>query len=343
MIRSDAAKMHWEVLQMQQVWKLTLFLIVLCCTPTPARADFDYPDFTDMTGLTTVGDASQFIDRVRLTVSAISQVGALYTSEPQSVGQGFDTTFQYAISPITGGADGMAFVIQNDSATALFSNGGQLGYHGMARSLVVEIDNYTNGNWADPAGQHLSIHGLIGQPNSADELTASLGVVSVSVTGLHTMRVRYDGTTFEVYLDDLDNPLMSVDLNLSEYLEGDDAWVGFTGATGGLTQAHEVFSWSMTTSGQVGTPFTRGDLNLDGSVNLPDAIYGLSSLFVPGSPFPGCADSADCNDDGSFNLPDAVFLLSALFVPGSPPIPEPSNCSIDASDDTLDCQVTACP
>lgn len=328
---------------MQQCWKPTILLIFLLCAPSPAKADFDYADFTDMTGLTTVGNASQFIDRVRLTISAISQVGALYTSEPQSVGEGFDTTFQYAISPVTGGADGMTFIIQNDSPTALTSNGGQLGYHGTERSLVVEIDNYTNGNWADPAGNHISIHGLIGQPNSADEITASLGVVSVNVTGLHTMRVRYDGTTFEVYLDDLDNPLLSVDLNLEEYLESDQAWVGFTGATGGLTQVHEVFSWSMTTAGPSGTNFTRGDLNLDGSVNLPDAVYGLSALFVPGSPFPGCADSADCNDDGSFNLPDAVFLLSALFVPGSTPVPEPVDCSIDASDDPLDCQETICP
>jgi hypothetical protein len=328
---------------MQRCRKQACFLTLLLCLSSPVQADFDYADFTDMTGLTTVGNAGQFIDRVRLTIASISQVGALYTSEPQSVGQGFDTTFQYSISPTFGGADGMAFVIQNDAATALYSNGGQLGYHGMARSLVVEIDNYTNGNWADPAGQHLSVHGLIGQPNSADETLASLGMVSVSVTGLHTMRVRYDGTTFEVYLDDLDNPLISIDLNLEEYLESTEAWVGFTAATGGLTQVHELFSWSMTSTGASGTPFTRGDLNLDGSVNLPDAIYGLSSLFVPGSPFPGCADSADCNDDGSFNLPDAVFLLSALFVPGSPPIPEPSSCTDDPTDDPLECQTSACP
>ena len=48
---SDDSKMHWEVLQMQQAWKLTLFLIVLCCTPTPAKAEFVYAAVTDMPGL----------------------------------------------------------------------------------------------------------------------------------------------------------------------------------------------------------------------------------------------------------------------------------------------------
>ena len=80
---------------MQRCRKQACFLTLLLCLSSPVQADFDYADFTDMTGLTTVGNAGQFIDRVRLTIASISQVGALYTSEPQSVGQGFDTTFQY--------------------------------------------------------------------------------------------------------------------------------------------------------------------------------------------------------------------------------------------------------
>ena len=320
---------------------VTSIMIYVTCSLTTLHADFNYTDFSDMTGLTTVGTAVPFLNRVRLTSSAISQVGAVYTTDPQAVTQGFDTTFEYSIGPITGGADGMAFVIQSDSPTALYSNGGELGYHGMPRSLVIEIDNYTNGNWFDPGGQHLSIHGLIGQPNSADESTASLAQATVQVTGNHTMRIRYEGTTFEVYLDDLVTPVMTVDLNLEEYLEGPMAWVGFTGATGGLVQTNEVISWSMTFAG--GITFTRGDLNQDGTVNLPDAIYGLSALFLPGSPFPECADSASCNDDGSFNLPDAVYLLSALFVPNSPPFNEPMNCGTDPPNDALHCHTSACP
>ena len=91
-------------------------------------------------------------------------------------------------------------------------------------------------------------------------------------------------------------------------------------------------------------PFIRGDINDDTSVNLPDAIFSLSALFVPGSSPATCLDAADMNDDGSFNLPDAIYLLSALFVPGSPSVPDPvGSCGTDPTDDTIDCELNNCP
>ena len=67
-------------------------------------------------------------------------------------------------------------------------------------------------------------------------------------------------------------------------------------------------------------------------------VFGISMGLIPVAHV-----SADINDDGSFNLPDAIFLLSALFVPNSTPIPEPSNCGTDNTDDGLDCAETSCP
>lgn len=94
--------------------------------------------------------------------------------------------------------------------------------------------------------------------------------------------------------------------------------------------------------------FRRGDLNLDGSTNLPDVIFFLNFLFVPGSASPSCRDSGDVNDDGSLNLPDVIFTLNYLFVPGSPPpaSPGPSTCGPDPTMDTLaPCvyNLTICP
>ena len=55
----------------------------------------------------------------------------------------------------------------------------------------------------------------------------------------------------------------------------------------------------------------------------------------------------DVNDDGGVNVADAVFLLSSLFVPGSTAIPEPNlqtGCGPDPTDtDPLQCDQTACP
>ena len=97
-------------------------LLTFMATPT-LKADFNYLDFLDMTGLTLVGNAAQSGDRIRLTPSLIGQIGAVYTEDQILLGFGFDTTFTYEINPAAGGADGMVFIIQNESPTALYSNG----------------------------------------------------------------------------------------------------------------------------------------------------------------------------------------------------------------------------
>ena len=48
-----------------------------------------------------------------------------------------------------------------------------------------------------------------------------------------------------------------------------------------------------------------------------------------------CDDAADLNDDGMVDISDAIFALSALFVPGSAPVPEPLTCGEDPTDDSL--------
>lgn len=68
--------------------------------------------------------------------------------------------------------------------------------------------------------------------------------------------------------------------------------------------------------------FVRGDANSDGSIDIGDSVFILSSLFA-GGPEPACGDAADTNDDGSIDIADSVYLLSFLFLPGSPPPPAP--------------------
>lgn len=318
-------------------------LLALSAVAAPtAFCDFDYPDFSDLAGLNLVETASQVGDRIDLTPGTVSQRGALYTIDQQAVAGGFTTTFVFDIVAQVGGADGMTFVIQNDSPSALYSIGGPLGYDGMLRSLVVEIDRYENANFFDPNSNHISVHALIGSPNSAVETTA-LGIDSSipDLGGEHTMRLEYDGETLMVFLDDLDTPRITVAVDLSLVLEQNEAWIGFTGTTGGIWENHQLVSWDFHSSN---SGMKRGDVNLDGGVNIADAVYMLNALFVPGSKPLDCFDAADCNDDGGVNIGDSVRLLGMLFVPGMPPLPAPgTECGADLTDDTLTCEATSCP
>lgn len=94
--------------------------------------------------------------------------------------------------------------------------------------------------------------------------------------------------------------------------------------------------------GPIAQVFKRGDANVDGGLNIADAVYILSNLFPPAGGPPGlsCQDSADANDDGGLNIADAIALLGNLFPTGGPaPLPAPFGaCGPDPTDaDPLDC------
>jgi hypothetical protein len=89
-----------------------------------------------------VGDAVTQGDRVRLTSAAIDQNGAAWSTDRKNVQQPFTATFHFQITDprIGGGADGIAFVIQNHSGSSLGIRGGGIGYDGIPNSLAVEFD-----------------------------------------------------------------------------------------------------------------------------------------------------------------------------------------------------------
>ncbi len=86
------------------------------------------------------------------------------------------------------------------------------------------------------------------------------------------------------------------------------------------------------------TSFIRGDANDDSMVNLTDAIFILSHLFMGGEG-PSCLAAADSTGNRSLDLSDSVFLLNFLFNGGdAPPAPFPACGPYEARDDDLPCE-----
>ncbi len=85
-------------------------------------------------------------------------------------------------------------------------------------------------------------------------------------------------------------------------------------------------------------PFTRGDINGDGAMNIADPIALLVALFS-GETYPTCEDAADANDDSSLNIADSVFLLNHLFN-NAPGVVQVGSCSGDPTPDSLECEYT---
>ena len=82
--------------------------------------------------------------------------------------------------------------------------------------------------------------------------------------------------------------------------------------------------------------FVRGDVNFDEKLDLSDAIFILSYLFLGGPP-PRCEDAADTNDKGTLDITDAVYLLNHLFLGNAaPPAPYPVE-GMDPTEDKQNC------
>ncbi|MBI4600656.1 MAG: hypothetical protein HY721_01720 [Planctomycetes bacterium] len=99
--------------------------------------------------------------------------------------------------------------------------------------------------------------------------------------------------------------------------------------------------------------FVRGDPNLDGDLDVSDAVFILRALFGRGAgagagaavagpveAFP-CLAAADANGSGAADISDAVFLLRALFLGGPAPPPPYPGCGSEPGGG-LPCNVSSC-
>ena len=70
---------------------------------------------------------------------------------------------------------------------------------------------------------------------------------------------------------------------------------------------------------------------------ISDPIFLLKYLFTSGV-CPTCLDSADTEDSGKIDITDAIYSLSFLFLGGPAPASSFPGCGTDATIDDLDCQ-----
>lgn len=63
---------------------------------------------------------------------------------------------------------------------------------------------------------------------------------------------------------------------------------------------------------------TPGDANMDGTVNIADAVFNLQCIFVDCWGHP-CDKHLDANCDGTWNVVDIVHLINYIFKGGPPP------------------------
>jgi hypothetical protein len=237
------------------VWLFSLVLLLAQSCKEDDRvapSAFTYNNFKNFKGLHVVGITAIRNNVLRLTPSQSYQAGACwYGNSKMSVQNGFETTFTFKIDSLDGtaGADGFAFVIQNDSArlNAIGGFGMDLGYGGIKNSLAIEFDMFLNSALGDLNDNHISVHSRTLQANTTSEI-ASLGgqaMVGTSMSsGQHTVKISYIPGTLTIQLNNETVKAVQVDLSTQLMLDQGKAYVGFTAGTGGARQIQDILSWS---------------------------------------------------------------------------------------------------
>jgi hypothetical protein len=216
---------------------------------TPAHGAVEL--LNDASRLAINGSASFLDDGVRLTDALTTQAGSVWAKEKMDITQGFDTGFDFQLS--TGGADGFAFVVQNDSEAALGGTGGDLGYDGILNSVAIEFDTYMNPPpIKDPNSNHVAVltNGIL--PNHTAhtyQVGDALTVLPFALADgqVHHARIQYASGMLTITVGSGASVAeLSVPIQIEQRLSlvNGTAWVGFTGATGGLFQAQDIHSWT---------------------------------------------------------------------------------------------------
>jgi hypothetical protein len=91
----------------------------------------------------------------QLTPDQPTQAGTIFSATPVNLNQPFtlNARFNFGCKDVNG-ADGILFIFASTN-TALGGGGGGLGYQGITPSIAIEIDDYQNGNFGDPAEDHM--------------------------------------------------------------------------------------------------------------------------------------------------------------------------------------------
>ena len=311
---------------------------VLLATATGSAAmgqSFSYPDFSDMTGLVLNGHAAQEGVMLRLTPAAGNQKATVFYHQPLRVSTGFEVLFRFQLTQLNcGGADGMTFIIHNDSRGTAYmgDGGGELAYGAVAsasgtgalNSLVIEFDTYKNG--ADLSSNEISVH-TNGTAENDTEESLSIGSVDATVSmkdgAEHTVLISYSPGQLEIFIDDMVNPELSVPYDFAtggtwlgggavgglNLIGGSDAYIGLTAATGGCWENHDILSWDFVQKAP-GIGYCTGDI---GS-GTPCPCANENDGTVPGA---GCANGvfstgALLGGTGVATVsPDTVVLFAA--------------------------------
>jgi hypothetical protein len=123
---------------------------------------------------------------------------------------------------------------------------------------------------------------------------------------------------------------------LSADLDGGCRRAAVSCTVGGALYTADLGAYELQGSCQeTGVEFLRADCNMSDTIELTDAVFTFSYLFLGGAA-PRCSDACDSDDSGNLGLTDGIYTLTYLFLGGPrPPAPGMAGSGFDPTCDPL--------
>jgi hypothetical protein len=229
------------------------------------------------------GGEAIFVDgKIQLTPALNDAVGSAWLNDPRDI-TGFTASFDFVLGgpgqQTDNPADGLVFVLQANNATAIGGGGGGMGYSGMNNSIGIKFDTYNgaaNTGVFNQTGLYIVGQGFSDDPADGRNRDVPIELDFSSGVPMH-VTLAYDQATRTLTqtIDDIGNPAtaqfttsykIDIPAALGNSLNSalGSAYVGFTAATGGLNERHEI-------------------LNFQFDPNPPTVSPVVSEVYVSGS------------------------------------------------------------
>ena len=305
-------------------------------TPATSTTVINYGGGFSSSGLQLNGDAVLNGTNLELTNGGGDEASSAFYNTPVNIQQ-FTSSFSFQI---TGGtsptADGMAFVIQGGSSSALGGTGGGLGYGpsniggtgGIPNSVAVTFSLYGNNDGA-PNNTGLYTDGTSPASTAGPSMTSS--GVNLHTTDVFNVQISYNGTNLTMTITDATTKATFTQawpINIPTTVGGDTAYVGFTGGTGGLTSIQQVLNWTYSTGASTTVPATptnlvasggNGQVGLSWSVSSGATSYNVGRSTTSGGPYTTIASPTGTSytDTGVTNGTTYYYVVAAVNTAGT--------------------------
>jgi hypothetical protein len=232
---------------------------------------------TDLTANSNNGRSMFMNNLIVLTDGQNGEAGSVFTNSQVGIRR-FTTSFTFQARPGTVPmADGMTFIIQSNSPTALGGSGGAMGYQGVGNSVAIKFDLFNHGHGGYSTG--LYVDGHTPDTPGAGEADVSLVGTGIDLTSGHPFKVdlTYDGRTLvETITDTITHASFAIDdyppVDIPAHVNSDTAFVGFGAGTGGFNAIQAILSWTFTAD-ETGLPPRRpGNLSVS-TIEQADASH----------------------------------------------------------------------